>query len=108
MLVPNTAGHGLFIAAVRGGGVMDYKGSDGLQYDYYGNFTYGAVGTATGYPEDILMRMSGYFVNKDDLQLPTDLGRALLENPPPYWDNAVDRGNITAGIQYYENGCYNR
>lgn len=103
----NVHGHILFTAAVWDGGVMDYK-TFGDEYDAYGNFTYGAVGSATGYTENILMRMSGWAHYKFDLNQSPSLGRALAENPPPYWDNPTDRGNITAGIQYYQNGCHNQ
>lgn len=97
----------LFAKGVWDGGVMDYK-QYGTQYDPYGNYTYGAVGRAAGYPSSTLMRMSGWAHYKFDLGLPANLGRALGENPPPYWDNATDRGNISAGAQYYDNRCFVR
>ena len=43
---------------VRNGGPWDYKKGQ-PQYESFGNFHYGAVGTAAGIPEAVLLRAAG-------------------------------------------------
>jgi len=93
---------------VRGGGPWDYKKNGHPEYDPFGNFNFGASGSAAGFGSDILSRMAGWAAEKYDVGRSGNpsLVRALLGQPYP--DSAQDRGNYSAGMQYYSNGCYQK
>jgi RHS repeat-associated protein len=96
-----------FGLTVANGGAWDYKQQADI-YDPFGNFNYGATGRAAGYSASTLLRMSGWAAEKYDARRSGNpsLVQALLGQPYP--ENPDDRANIVAGMQYYQNGCYQR
>jgi RHS repeat-associated protein len=79
----------------------DYK-TQGMQYDAFGNFNYGATGAALGLPLSYLQTVGG------------GLSRVLGTNNPAYgsWYQSPLYGHapvksqaITDGYNYYKNGC---
>lgn len=97
-----------FANRVREGGEWDYKRLGG-QYEYFGNFNYGATGRALGLPRDVILRAGGA------VQVLTNL-RRLAEGKPTtpsegtpldlgdssYGDDPRDQQMITDGIDYYD------
>jgi RHS repeat-associated protein len=84
----------------------DYKVSfptEGNQYERFGNFNYGATG-ATLFPEIILLRAAGWASQRDN-------GRRYPGSPlgaAPYGDHWRDQVMISAGYQYYIQGCFRK
>lgn len=82
---------------------MDYKQIGnrhgfGSPYEHFGNFNYGAVGSALGIPSQVLLRMAGL------AQILADTSPAASGNPlgrAPYGDTALDQAWAQAGIDYY-------
>ena len=111
---PSLVSLGLFYSTVRNGSPMDYKqqgwtltdtgqlGSSPFQD--FGNFNYGAVGTAWGIPQDMLLRGAGYAQEQAGTSTP-EWGH--WDQGPPYGDDPADQQLIMQGIQYYQNNCYN-
>ena len=74
-------------------------------YEAFGNFNYGAAGSASGFTAGQLKRLAGYYQ--------TDTTNASGENPgqilsflgtlgiAPYGDEASDQAQIANGIEYY-------
>ncbi|QVM90808.1 bacteriocin [Pseudomonas entomophila] len=85
-----------FYNKVRNRGEWDYK-QHGRKYEAFGNFNYGACGTAAGISPEILLRGAGWAQ-----------GRAGTSNPAfgnwwgdvPYGDDPSDQEWIKAGIDY--------
>ncbi len=81
----------------------DYK-RQGIQYENFGNFNYGATGAAFGFPfpDQILYRMAGWAHqrNTSNPNLGTPYGWF------PYGDDPNDQYWIQQGIQYYRCKCY--
>lgn len=85
-----------FYTKVRNKGDWDYKQLD-RQYADFGNFHYGAVGTAAGISEGVLLRAAGA------AQLLAGTSRDEYNkwwSQSPYGDDPVDQVWIQAGIQY--------
>jgi RHS repeat-associated protein len=101
---------GVFIANVRTGGPMDFKQGGQRQFEPFGNFNFGAVGSALGYSDDFLLAGAGA------AQVITDINRArrgqsrLGEGVPffqtPFGDSRRDRAQIQAGINAFQAGCF--
>jgi putative RNase toxin 44 of polymorphic toxin system len=83
---------------VNKGGPWDYKqqGKDNIDF---GNFNYGAVGTAFGFSEETLLRAAGWAQRKDKTWKPK-YGEAT--GGPPYGDDPRDQEQIRKGIRYYK------
>jgi hypothetical protein len=68
------------------------------QYDPFGNFNYGATGTALGLSEYDLETMAGWY-NKSD-------GSGIPFVTPPYGDRKQDNYWIRQGIAYAHSQGY--
>jgi RHS repeat-associated protein len=86
---------------VTNNGAWDYKRS-GKQYTAFGNFNFGATGTAMGYPEEALLRSAGAYQVYRALRggaydprwgTPIDLDG-------PFGDDPSDQAQIREGIRY--------
>ncbi|WP_024678647.1 polymorphic toxin type 44 domain-containing protein [Pseudomonas syringae] len=87
-----------FYYRVRNRGVWDYKQEDSA-WENYGNFHYGAVGTAGQLPEGILLRAAGYAQKRAGSQsVVEDWGKWYMD--PPYGDDPTDQDWIEEGIEY--------
>ena len=87
-----------FYNQVRNGGPWDYKQS-GSKYEDFGNFNFGATGSAFGFPSGVLKRGAGWANQRAD---PT---RTALGSPYgryPYGDAPQDQDQIDKGIIYCE------
>jgi RHS repeat-associated protein len=90
-----------FYNQVRNHGPWDYK-QQGLQYDEFGNFNYGAAGAAFGFPDWLLLRMAGWAQQQAGTSLPQ------WGNPwgsPPYGDDPGGQDQIKNGINYARCHC---
>lgn len=81
-------------------GPWDYK-RRGMQYEMFGNFNYGATGSAMGIPDAILKRAAGYYQPKKAQR------RAWGDwyGGAPYGDDPADQVQIDLGIKYAKSGC---
>ena len=96
-----------FYNQVKNGGPWDYK-QQGAQYQDFGNFNYGATGTAFGFSEDTLTRMAGWAqtqagTSRPEWGVPTSkLGAYLgVGGKSPFGDDPVDNYWIKQGIRYF-------
>ncbi|EPN4913896.1 TPA: hypothetical protein NHV44_003472 [Enterobacter cloacae] len=87
-----------FYGMVRLHGPWDYKSLSGRQYADYGNFNYGAVGTAAGISEQILLRGAGWAQSRSGNGDPQKFG--TWYESAPYGDDPADQVWIRAGIDY--------
>ncbi|MGZ3912013.1 MAG: polymorphic toxin type 44 domain-containing protein, partial [Flavisolibacter sp.] len=88
-----------FYNQVQNKGPWDYK-QQGRKYEDFGNFNFGATGSAFGIPQNILQRGAGWANQKAD---PT---RKNLGDPwggYPYGDDPNDQDQIEKGSNYC--GC---
>ena len=95
-----------FRDAVRNRGPWDYKQRGG-QYENFGNFNYGAAGTAWGFPADILKREAGkanIAAGNSKREWQKYTGRNKSWMLPPYGDDPVDQEWIQRGIDYARRG----
>jgi len=99
---------GYFIAHVAGGSTWDYKSGGHREYDRFGNFNFGATGLAAGYSANDLARASGWVAERDDAGRSGHPSILRLWFGTPYPESAYDRGNYSAGMQYFRNECYKR
>jgi len=98
-----------FYQLVRNGGDWDYK-QKGRQYEYGGNFNYGATGRAMGFPRSVLLREAGRANLKAD---PTRKNKNLGHPPAiplcpvggkaPFGDDPNDQKAIEDGMDYFDN-----
>ena len=112
-----------FYEQVKPGGPWDYKNSplvdpkDRQFFETYGNFHFGAVGTAAGFSETALLKAAGYIQEKQgDTKGEGSSGgmksvvMSLLGidagGEYPYGDQKFDSEYIKKGIQYYKSGCH--
>ncbi|MNQ51889.1 hypothetical protein D3C85_658900 [compost metagenome] len=91
-----------FYKQVRNGGDWDYKQGNS-KYEGFGNFHYGAVGTAAGISEGVLLRAAG--------AAQTVAGTSLPQfnewwSASPYGDDPVDQVWVKAGVQYAKSKGY--
>jgi len=85
-----------FYQKVRNGGSWDYKQKN-RTWAEFGNFNYGATGTAAGIPENILLMAGGaaqWVAGTNDPKW----GNMFFG--PPYGDDPNDQRAIREGIQY--------
>ncbi|WP_312154943.1 polymorphic toxin type 44 domain-containing protein [Pseudomonas sp.] len=91
-----------FYKKVRNRGDWDYKQRGG-QYASFGNFNYGAVGTAAGISAAVLLRAAGA------AQTVAGTSQAEFDKwwaAAPYGDDPVDQAWIKAGIDYAKSQGY--
>lgn len=91
-----------FYTQVRNKGEWDYKNGQ-PQYESFGNFNYGAVGTAAGISEAVLLRAAGA------AQSLAGTSQAEFDkwwSEAPYGDDPVDQVWIKAGIDYAKSKGY--
>ncbi|MNE12031.1 polymorphic toxin type 44 domain-containing protein [Pseudomonas tussilaginis] len=91
-----------FYTKVRNRGDWDYK-QKGRQYESFGNFNYGAVGTAAGIPEGVLLRAAGAAQTVSGTTS-VEFGKWWAD--APYGDDDVDQAWIKAGIDYAKSKGY--
>jgi hypothetical protein len=89
-----------FYYKVRNGGPWDFKQIDG-KYENFGNFHYGAVGTAGGLPEELLLRAAGYAQKRAKTQSKTE-DWSEWHGVSPYGDDPRDQPWILKGMRYAE------
>ena len=82
----------------------DYK-QGGAQYEGFGNFNYGATGTAMGIPEEVLLRMAGAAQGGAKTSL-KNFGTPF--GGPPYGDDPVDQAAIRDGIDFARRKGFDR
>jgi RHS repeat-associated protein len=90
-----------FYKQVRNKGPWDYK-QQGSQYQDFGNFNFGAAGSAFGFPSPILLRGAGWAQQQAGTSSPqwgSPFGAA------PYGDDPADQSMIQKGIDYFQCGC---
>lgn len=85
-----------FYTQVRNRGPWDYK-KISREYEAFGNFHYGAVGTAAGFSEEVLLRAAGLAQSRAGTDKP-EFGRWWGE--APFGDDPVDQYWIKEGIRY--------
>ncbi|MDZ5605173.1 polymorphic toxin type 44 domain-containing protein [Pseudomonas sp. RP23018S] len=93
---------GWFYSKVRNRGDWDYK-QQGREFASFGNFNYGATGTAAGIPEAVLLRAAGA------TQMIAGTSMADFNSwwtDTPYGDDPVDQAWIKAGINYAKSQGY--
>lgn len=91
-----------FYKKVKNGGDWDYK-QRSRQYASFGNFNYGAVGTAAGISEPVLLRAAGA------AQTAAGTSKEQFDkwwSESPYGDDPVDQIWIKAGIDYAKSKGY--
>jgi len=86
-----------FYDKVRNGGAWDYK-QQGRQYEAFGNWHYGVIGTAMGIPKDTLRRLAGAAQLRAGTSDRTSWGHPLGQ--PPYGDDPADQDWINKGIEW--------
>jgi len=87
---------GVFYTKVRNKGEWDYK-QFGREYEEFGNFTYGATGTAAGISEQVLLRAAGAAQSIAGTSK-EEFGKWWADSP--YGDDKTDQIWIKAGIRY--------
>ncbi len=83
----------------KNGSLLDFK-QEGALYQDYGNFTFGAVGSALDIDDAILLRGAGWAQTRAGTSNPeygSPYGLA------PYGDDPIDQKYIEYGITYYRN-----
>lgn len=85
-----------FYSQVKNRGPWDFK-QRGAQYESFGNFHYGAVGTAAGFSKETLLRAAGVAQSR------AGTSNRLFGSwwsGAPYGDDPRDQYWITEGIDY--------
>ncbi|WP_287811175.1 polymorphic toxin type 44 domain-containing protein [Pseudomonas sp.] len=85
-----------FYNQVRNRGPWDYK-QQSRDYEAFGNFNYGATGTAAGFSETVLLRAAGFAQSRAGTSNP-ELGKWWGE--APYGDDFQDQEWISKGVAY--------
>ena len=78
--------------------LFDFK-QLGTEFEDFGNFNYGAVGTAIGIDDAILLRGAGWA----QVRAGTSTGTSSPYGFAPYGDDPKDQAMIEGGINYYRN-----
>lgn len=91
-----------FYLKVRNKGDWDFKQGQ-PQYESFGNFHYGAVGTAAGIPAQVLLRLAGA---AQSVAGTTSDNFNKWWSESPYGDDPVDQVWIKAGIEYAKSKGY--
>ncbi|MBV8044851.1 polymorphic toxin type 44 domain-containing protein [Pluralibacter sp.] len=94
---PSALTYAWFYQQVRLHGPWDYKTQIDRKYADFGNFNYGAVGTAAGIPEQILLRAAGWAQSKSGN---IDIKYGNWYYLPPFGDDPNDQTWIKSGINY--------
>ena len=94
---PSALTYQWFYQQVRLHGPWDYKSRIGRRYENFGNFNYGAVGTAAGITESVLLRAAGWAQSRSGNGKEDD---GIWYGLPPYGDDPVDQFWIKNGIDY--------
>lgn len=87
-----------FYHQVRLRGPWDYKNTIKKCYENFGNFSYGATGTAAGIPAEILLRAAGWAQRRAGNSNEKEFGIGYYR--PPFGDDPKDQAWIKAGIDY--------
>lgn len=85
-----------FYTKVRNGGEWDYK-QKGRDFEAFGNFNYGACGTAAGISEEVLLRAAGWAQSRAGT---SNAAFGQWWGDIPYGDDPQDQEWIKAGIAY--------
>ncbi|KMV72044.1 hypothetical protein WB66_04945 [bacteria symbiont BFo1 of Frankliniella occidentalis] len=85
-----------FYQKVRNHGPWDYK-QQSYQLQNFGNFNFGATGTAAGIPADILLMGAGWAQSRAGTSQPN---WGHWYSKPPYGDDPRDQFWIKQGIDY--------
>lgn len=91
-----------FYSQVKNRGPWDFK-QRGAQYESFGNFHYGAVGTAAGFSKETLLRAAGIAQSRSDTSNST-FGKWW--STAPYGDDPRDQYWINEGIDYAKSKGY--
>ncbi|AVD81463.1 bacteriocin [Pseudomonas sp. SWI6] len=91
-----------FYSMVRNRGEWDYK-QQGRQYEAFGNFNYGATGTAAGLSQEFLLRGAGWAQRRAGT---CNSAFGSWCNDAPYGDAPEDQAWIKAGIEYAKSRGY--
>jgi hypothetical protein len=91
-----------FKRQVKGKGPWDFKQLDD-RYQDFGNFHYGVVGAAFGFPKMVLHRMAGWAQSRTPENTRPEWGKWY--GGFPFNDDPRDQAFISIGIAYYQNGC---
>ncbi len=89
---------GWFYNQVHNKAPWDYK-QQGRKYQDFGNFNYGAIGSAFGIDIESLLRATGY------AQMQAGTSKSVWGTPigrPPYGDDPADQEQIRAGYYYWQ------
>lgn len=97
---PSALTYEWFYQQVRLHGPWDYKTRIARKYADFGNFNYGAVGTAAGIPEQVLLRAAGWAQSRSGNGQSKD---GDWYGAHPYGDDPADQAWIKAGIDYAKN-----
>mgnify|MGYP000378991915 CR=1 FL=1 len=94
-----------FYDQVKSTGPWNYKKSVSKDFEDFGNFNYGATGTAMGVPENVLLRAAGWAQSRAGTS-----AQAFREwyTGAPYGDDPKDQFQIKRGIQYAKQNGYPR
>jgi len=85
-----------FYQQVKNRGRWDYKQQD-RSLANFGNFNYGATGTAAGIPANILLMGAGFAQSRAGTSVPE---WGAWYQHPPYGDDPIDQYWIQQGIAY--------
>ncbi|WNW11209.1 polymorphic toxin type 44 domain-containing protein [Pseudomonas sp. DTU_2021_1001937_2_SI_NGA_ILE_001] len=91
-----------FYTQVRNRGPWDFK-QQGAQYENFGNFHYGAVGTAAGIGKELLLRAAGAAQSRAGTHR-DEFGSWW--SSAPFGDDPKDQHWISKGIEYAETMGY--
>lgn len=94
----------IFYNYVKTEGIWDYKDEyKNKEYEDFGNFHYGVVGTAAGISKQILLRCAGFANQKDNKNnVPKEWGNWYDTKESSYGDDPKDQAQIKTGIKWYE------
>ena len=92
-----------FRNAVQNKGRWSYK-RRARRYENFGNFNYGATGTAWGFRPDTLKKEAGRQQIEDDHSKREWQKPSRAELLPPYGDDSIDQYWIQRGIDYAKSG----
>jgi hypothetical protein len=91
-----------FYTKVRNGGEWDYKQRD-RRFEAFGNFNYGACGTAAGISQNTLLRGAGWAQSRAGTSKEKD---GHWWGSSPYGDDPKDQKWIEEGINYAKSKGY--
>lgn len=94
---PSALTYAWFYQQVRLHGPWDYKTRIGREYADFGNFNYGAVGTAAGIPEQLLLRAAGWAQSRSGNG---EASNGHWYDSSPFGDDPNDQAWIKSGIEY--------